>query len=234
MPDSNPIIITIDGYSSTGKSTLARQLAAEIGYRYIDSGAMYRAVTLYALRHELIDEDGNINVKGMIDCLPEIHIDFRVDNSNQRTYLNGEDVEQEIRSMTVSDNVSPIAAIPEVRHFLTDQQRLFGIQKGIVMDGRDIGTTVFPDAELKLFVTATTDTRARRRFKELTEKGQHVTLEQVKNNLLQRDQTDVNRTESPLRKAHDAIMIDNTLLTPVQQLHHVLNLYHQIIESREK
>lgn len=226
------IIIAIDGFSSTGKSTIAKKLAAEIGYRYIDSGAMYRAVTLYALRNNFIKQNKEIDEESLIKNLCNVNINFIVDTSGQRTYLNGEDVEQEIRSMTVSENVSPIAAIPQVRYFLTEIQKKFGMEKGIVMDGRDIGTTVFPDAEMKLFVTATPQTRARRRLKELREKGVSVTEKEVLDNLLERDRIDQTRDESPLRKAHDAIMIDNSLLTMEQQHAHVLNLFYDILKER--
>ncbi|MCH5319257.1 MAG: (d)CMP kinase [Paramuribaculum sp.] len=227
------IIIAIDGYSSTGKSTMAKRLAAEIGYRYIDSGAMYRVVTLCALRNNLIDADGTIDINALNRLLDVIKIDFVVTPNGQRTYLDGEDVEQEIRSMTVADNVSAIAAIPSVRKVLTRLQQDMGRDKGIVMDGRDIGTTVFPDAEMKLFVTATPQTRARRRYKELLEKGMKATLEEVMENILRRDKMDENRKESPLRKADDAIMIDNSLLTLDQQHRHVLNLFHEIARTND-
>lgn len=231
MSGNKKIIIAIDGYSSTGKSTMAKRLAAEIGYKYIDSGAMYRAVTLYALRYGVIDSEGKIDLTLLEKSLPDIKIDFRICDNSQRTFLNGEDVEQEIRSMTVADNVSRIAAVPAVRRFLTALQKDFGKDKGIVMDGRDIGTTVFPDAEMKLFVTATPETRARRRFLELKEKGMKATMEEVLENIRQRDFLDETRLESPLRKAHDAIMIDNSLLTPDQQHLHVLNIYRSIAQD---
>ena len=169
------IIIAIDGYSSSGKSTMARRLAAEIGYRYIDSGAMYRAVTLYALDNGIIGVDGKIDLDALRAALPSISIDFRpMPDGTQHTLLNGRDVETEIRQLRVSDNVSPIAAVKEVRAALTDMQRALGRDKAIVMDGRDIGTTVFPDAELKIFVNASAEMRARRRCLERSEKGEPV------------------------------------------------------------
>lgn len=229
MTQNKKIIIAIDGYSSTGKSTMAKRLAQEIGYRYIDSGAMYRAVTLFALRNGLVGTDHHIETEKLINRLSEIKISFIIEGNQQKTYLNGEDVELEIRSMTISDNVSPIAAIPRVRQFLTRIQQEMGKEKGIVMDGRDIGTTVFPHAEMKLFVTATPETRAKRRFKELKEKGVNVSIEEVTANILERDRIDETREESPLRKATDAIMIDNSLLTPDQQHRHVLNLFNKIV-----
>ena len=229
MTQNKKIIIAIDGYSSTGKSTMAKRLAQEIGYRYIDSGAMYRAVTLFALRNGLVGTDHHIETEKLINRLSEIKIGFIIEGNQQKTYLNGEDVELEIRSMTISDNVSPIAAIPRVRQFLTRIQQEMGKEKGIVMDGRDIGTTVFPHAEMKLFVTATPETRAKRRFKELKEKGVNVSIEEVTANILERDRIDETREESPLRKATDAIMIDNSLLTPDQQHRHVLNLFNKIV-----
>lgn len=229
MTQNKKIIIAIDGYSSTGKSTMAKRLAQEIGYRYIDSGAMYRAVTLFALRNGLVGTDHHIETEKLVNRLSEIKIGFIIEGNQQKTYLNGEDVELEIRSMTISDNVSPIAAIPRVRQFLTRIQQEMGKEKGIVMDGRDIGTTVFPHAEMKLFVTATPETRAKRRFKELKEKGVNVSIEEVTANILERDRIDETREESPLRKATDAIMIDNSLLTPDQQHRHVLNLFNKIV-----
>ena len=185
---TNPkIIIAIDGYSSSGKSTMARALAAAIGYRYIDSGAMYRAVTLWAMRHGMIDHEHNVDVDALVDRLDEINIDFDVVGGHQRTLLNGEDVEDAIRTLEVSDNVSPVAAIPAVRHRLTAIQQQFGQSRGIVMDGRDIGTTVFPDAELKIYLNASAHTRAERRFKELTAKGIAATFDDVLANIPQRD-----------------------------------------------
>ncbi len=208
------IIIAIDGYSSSGKSTMARRLASKIGYRYIDSGAMYRAVTLYALDNGIIDAAGNIDRDRLVAALPSIRIDFRpTDEGNQHTMLDGRDVETEIRQLRVSDNVSPIAAIKEVRSALTDMQRALGQDKGIVMDGRDIGTTVFPNAELKIFVNASAETRARRRFLEMSDKGEPVNYEEVLANVVRRDHIDETREESPLRRAEDAIDLDNSDMT---------------------
>ena len=208
--NSKKIIIAIDGYSSSGKSSMAKRLAAEIGYRYIDSGAMYRAVTLYVMRKGMIDAMGNPNVTSIINALPDINIDFEVNDGAQNTILNGENVEKEIRQMAVSNNVSPVAAIPEVRHALVAKQQAFGNEKGIVMDGRDIGTTVFPNAELKVFVKASAETRAQRRFKELIEKGSNPSYEEVLANVVHRDHLDETRRESPLRQASDAVLLDNS------------------------
>lgn len=224
----NKIVIAIDGYSSSGKSTMAKALAGKIGYRYVDSGAMYRAVTLYAMRNGLINE-GVIDLEALIAALPDIDIDFTLVDGKQHTLLNGEDVETEIRQLPVSNNVSPIAAVPEVRHRLVELQRLFGTQKGIVMDGRDIGTTVFPDAELKIFVDASPERRAQRRLNELIEKGEQVNYEEVLANIVHRDHVDRTRTESPLRKADDAISIDNTTMTFDEQNELLLNLYNEAI-----
>ncbi len=212
------IIIAIDGYSSSGKSTMARALAAKIGYRYIDSGAMYRAVTLYALNNDMIDAQGNIDLPALVAALPSIRIDFKpMPDGTQHTLLNGDDVETEIRQLRVSDNVSPVAAVKEVRAALTDMQRSLGKDKGIVMDGRDIGTTVFPDAELKIFVNASAEMRARRRFIEMNDKGDNVNYEEVLANVVRRDHIDETRAESPLRRADDAIDLDNSYMTHEQQ-----------------
>lgn len=212
------IIIAIDGYSSSGKSTMARRLAAKIGYRYIDSGAMYRAVTLYALDNGIIGPDGEIDRQRLAAALPSIKIDFKpMSDGSQHTLLNGRDVETEIRQLRVSDNVSPIAAIKEVRSALTDMQRSLGQDKGIVMDGRDIGTTVFPAAELKIFVTASAEMRARRRFLEMSDKGDPVNYEEVLANVVRRDHIDETREESPLRRADDAIDLDNSEMTIDEQ-----------------
>lgn len=213
FPDKK-IIIAIDGYSSTGKSTMARALASRIGYRYIDSGAMYRAVTLYALRHGLIREDGTVDVEALSLALPSIQIDFEVKpDGSQHTLLCGEDVETEIRGLEVSGAVSHIAAVLQVRHALVALQQTLGESKGIVMDGRDIGTTVFPHAELKIFVEASAETRARRRYDELRGKGQEVDYEAVLANVVERDRIDTTRAESPLRKAEDAVVLDNSTMS---------------------
>ncbi|MBY0480908.1 MAG: (d)CMP kinase [Chitinophagaceae bacterium] len=215
------IIITLDGFSSCGKSTLARQLANELNYVFIDSGAMYRAITLYFLRQHI---DWNKS-KEVIAALKEISLDFQYNEQSGKSdmYLNDEDVEALIRDMLVSEHVSEVAAIKEVREFAVAQQQLMGKKKGIVMDGRDIGTTVFPKAELKIFVVADAAVRVERRFKEMFEKNQSVTIEEVKANLEMRDYIDSHREFSPLRKADDAIELDNSLLTREEQLDVVLN-----------
>ncbi len=229
IKDNHSIIIAIDGYSSSGKSSMARQLAKTIGYRYIDSGAMYRAVTLYAMRHDLIDADGNVDTAGVISALPDIKIDFDVNGDSQSTVLNGETVEREIRTLAVSNHVSPIAAIPEVRHALVKMQQAMGKSKGIVMDGRDIGTVVFPDAEMKVFCDASADERARRRVAELQAKGEAVTFEEVLENVKKRDYIDENRAESPLRCAEDAVRLDNSSMSIPEQNQWLLNLYNSIL-----
>lgn len=209
------IIIAIDGYSSCGKSTLAKALAKRLGYTYIDTGAMYRAVTWYVMQHDIDVED----TEAIIAALPDIHISFDRDGNGQsRTILNGEDIEEAIRTMEVSNLVSDVSRIKEVRQNLVAQQQRMGDEKGIVMDGRDIGTVVFPKADLKLFMTADLDVRIDRRFEELQAKGMDVTVADVARNLQERDRIDTTRKESPLRKADDAIEIDNTHLTPTQQL----------------
>lgn len=230
------IIIAIDGYSSSGKSTMARRLASKIGYRYIDSGAMYRAVTLWAMRQGLIDAQNSVDEPQLINALPKISIDFKInDDGSQNTMLNGADVEQEIRQLSVSNHVSTIAAIPQVRHALVAMQQAMGYSKGIVMDGRDIGTTVFPDAEMKVFVTASAQTRAQRRFTELLGKGNHVTFEEVIANVTHRDHIDETRAESPLRQAADAHLLDNSYMTVEEQDNWILNLYNRIVtDTAEK
>ena len=227
--NSKKIIIAIDGYSSSGKSSMAKRLAAEIGYRYIDSGAMYRAVTLYVMRKGMIDAMGNPNVTSIINALPDINIDFEVKDGAQNTILNGENVEKEIRQMAVSNNVSPVAAIPEVRHALVAKQQAFGNEKGIVMDGRDIGTTVFPNAELKVFVKASAETRAQRRFKELIEKGSNPSYEEVLANVVHRDHLDETRKESPLRQASDAVLLDNSNMSIEEQNEWILQRFNETL-----
>lgn len=221
-----PIIIAIDGYSSSGKSSMAKALARKIGYRYIDTGAMYRAITLLAMRHSLID-NGKVDEPALLELLPATQIDFAVTPDGQHTLLNGQDVEGEIRSMEVSENVSIVAAIPAIRHDLVARQRLYGEQKGIVMDGRDIGTTVLPDAELKIFVNAPAEVRAERRFKELTDKGVNATYEEILDNIRQRDYLDTTRKESPLRRADDAIDLDNGQMTIEEQNKWLIEKYEQ-------
>lgn len=222
------ITIAIDGYSSSGKSTMARQLAKEIGYLYVDSGAMYRAVTLYALRNRLV-ADGKVDAGALASSLPEISISFSLQpDGSQHTLLNGEDVESLIRGMEVSEMVSPVAVIPEVRHHLVSLQQSYGKDKGIVMDGRDIGSTVFPDAEMKVFVEASPEVRAQRRVLELREKGEKVDYDEVYANICERDRIDTTRKESPLRKAADALVLDNDHLTRQQQMEWLLERFHEI------
>lgn len=213
---AHKIIIAIDGYSSCGKSTLAKQLAKKLGYSYIDSGAMYRAITLYFIRN-------NVNLKDpgeILNALSNIHLTFEVDDitGESEIHLNEENVERQIREMLVADRVSDVAAIKEVRSFAVGQQKRMGKKKGIVMDGRDIGTTVFPEAELKIFVTADPMVRVERRYEELFKTDPHISLDEVKHNLELRDYIDTTRQESPLRKADDAVLLDNTNLTREEQL----------------
>src|SRR5687768_2007202 len=221
------IIITIDGWSSCGKSTLAKQLAKELGYVYVDSGAMYRAITLYFLRNH-IDWTDKKQVK---QSLKDINLEFIYNDSanSSEIFLNGENVEYLIRDLVIAEKVSDVAAIKEVREFAVAQQQKMGEKKGIVMDGRDIGTVVFPKAELKIFMKADNAVRVQRRFKELFEKNPNVTIEEVKNNLEMRDYIDSNRKESPLKKATDALELDNTDLTEEQQLQKALQWAHKKI-----
>lgn len=213
------IIVAIDGHSSCGKSTMAKDLAREVGYIYVDTGAMYRAVTLFAMRNNLFDAEGNINTERLEQLLPEVKISFKLDPETSRPMacLNGEVVEQEIRSLEVSQHVSPIAALPFVRAKLVEQQQAMGKEKGIVMDGRDIGTVVFPDAELKIFVTASAEIRAQRRFKELEAKGMPADFDDILKNVEERDYIDSHRATSPLRQADDALVLDNSHLTIEEQ-----------------
>ena len=219
------ITIAIDGFSSTGKSTLAKRLAKHLGYTYVDTGAMYRAVTLYAMQHNFISEK-NINKEGLINNLKNIEISFAFNKALgfAEVYLNGINVENEIRTLEVSNFVSKVAAIPEVRRKLVEQQHRMGKDKGLVMDGRDIGTVVFPDAELKLFLTASPETRAQRRFKELIDRGEKVLFEDVLKNVEERDYIDSHRKDSPLVKADDAVEIDNSRMTKEEQFETVLKL----------
>ena len=213
------ITIAIDGLSSCGKSTMAKELAKAIGYVYVDTGAMYRAVTLFALRHGIFNADGSVQLEKLKEMMPQIGVSFKLNSVTGRpeTYLNSENVEQEIRSMEVSAHVSPIAAIDFVRTALVAQQQKMGKEKGIVMDGRDIGTVVFPDAELKIYVTADAEVRAQRRFEELKEKGQPADFNTILKNVHERDYIDSHREVSPLRKADDALELDNSHLTIAQQ-----------------
>ena len=213
------ITIAIDGHSSCGKSTMAKALARTVGYVYVDTGAMYRAVTLFALREGLFLDDGTIREDELQQRMGEIEISFRFNEETGRpdTYLNGELVEKEIRGMEVSNRVSPIAALPFVREAMVEQQRRMGREKGIVMDGRDIGTTVFPDAELKVFVTATPEVRAQRRYDELVAKGEPADFDEVLRNVQERDYIDSHREVSPLQQAPDALLLDNSQMTIEEQ-----------------
>lgn len=226
---SKKIIITIDGWSSCGKSTLAKQLAKKLDYLYVDSGAMYRAITLYFLRNN-IDLDEKKEIK---DALKQINLEFIVNDKSRlcEMHLNGENVEYVIRDLLVAEKVSDVAAIKEVREFAVAQQQKMGAKKGIVMDGRDIGTTVFPNAELKIFMTADIAVRVERRFKELFEKNPNITIEEVKNNLEMRDYIDSNREVSPLRKAADARVLDNTQLTEKQQFDTAMDWVHERVKN---
>jgi CMP/dCMP kinase len=218
------IIIAIDGYSSCGKSTLAKALAKELHYAYVDTGAMYRAVTLYFL-----DNDLDINDKAdVLKALENIEIHFERTLHGNHVFLNGIDVENEVRTMRVSEMVSPVSTISVVRRAMVAQQQKMGNRKGVVMDGRDIGTVVFPSAELKIFLTAETDIRAKRRFDEMKSKGQETPIDDIRHNLLERDLIDSNRADSPLRQADDAILIDNSHLTPDEQLKKVLDMVMEL------
>lgn len=223
------IIVAIDGYSSCGKSTMAKDLAREIGYIYVDTGAMYRAVTLYALRGGLFRPDGTIKEAELEACMGNIGISFRLNMGTGRpdTYLNGECVEQEIRSMEVSAHVSPVAALPFVRRALVAQQQAMGREKGIVMDGRDIGTAVFPDAELKVFVTASAEVRAQRRYDELKAKGMEADFDSILKNVQERDYIDSHRAVDPLRRADDALELDNSNMTIGEQKAWLLLKYRE-------
>lgn len=226
---SKPIIITIDGFSSCGKSTLAKQLARQLKYVYIDSGAMYRAITLYFLRNHVDWTD----TKEVNQALTNITLEFKPNETSGQSemYLNGENVEYVIRDMVVAEKVSDVAAVKEVREFAVTQQKQMGKKRGIVMDGRDIGTVVFPRAELKIFMTADTGTRVERRYKEMIAKNPNVQLEEVQHNLEMRDYIDSHREVSPLRKAKDAVELDNTNLTEKQQLDFALKLAKKIINE---
>lgn len=217
------IIVAIDGYSSCGKSTIAKALARQAGYRYVDTGAMYRAVALYALRHGL-DETG------LVAALPEIHISFLVQpDGTQATMLNDAVVESEIRTLEVGNAASRFSPIPEVRRFLVAQQQAMGREGGIVMDGRDIGTVVFPKAELKLFLTASPEVRAQRRYDELVGKGESPKYEEVLADVNDRDYRDTHRAESPLRQAEDAVVVDNSHMTREEQMAHILDIFHHAV-----
>lgn len=227
------ITIAIDGYSSCGKSTMAKDLAKEVGYIYVDTGAMYRSVTLYALRHDLFYEDGNVKVEELEKEMGKIQIGFKLNPSTgcPDCYLNGECVEKEIRSLEVSNHVSPVAAIPFVRKALVEQQQKMGEEKGIVMDGRDIGTTVFPNAELKIFVTASSQIRAQRRYDELNAKGMPANFEDILKNVEERDYIDTHREVSPLKKASDAITLDNSNMTIKEQKEWLMEKFNSAINN---
>lgn len=222
------IIVAVDGFSSSGKSTFAREIAARLGYIFIDTGAMYRAVTLYALRNEALS-GGEIDPGRVIALLPDVHIAFRFNPQRQASdlYLNGENVEEEIRRIEVSNRVSRVSSIAEVREQLVRMQQEMGRDKGVVMDGRDIGTVVFPAAELKIFVTADPAVRARRRHAELAAKGQSVSLEEIEKNIRERDHADQTREISPLRQAEGAVVLDTTDMTPESELEWFMELFRQ-------
>lgn len=227
--NNKKITIAIDGFSSCGKSTMAKDLAKEIGYIYVDTGAMYRSVTLYALQHGMFGADNSIDTAALEKAMPQIKISFKLNAGTGRpdTYLNEQLVEKDIRTMEVSSQVSPIAALPFVRKALVEQQQAMGKEKGIVMDGRDIGTVVFPDAELKVFVTASAEVRAQRRFDELKAKGMPADLQDILKNVQERDYIDSHREVSPLRKADDAVELDNSNMTIAEQKQWLRNIFEE-------
>ena len=227
------ITIAIDGHSSCGKSTMAKDLARRVGYIYVDTGAMYRSVTLFALRHNLFNADGSIREAELREQMPQIHIEFRLNAETGRpdTYLNGECVEQQIRSLEVSSHVSPIAAIGFVREAMVAQQQQMGQGGGVVMDGRDIGTVVFPNAELKIFVTASAEVRAQRRYDELQQKGMPADYADILKNVQERDYIDSHREVSPLRQAPDALLLDNSQMTIPQQDEWLMEQFQQAVSK---
>ena len=227
------INVAIDGTSSSGKSTMAKALAKSVGYTYIDTGAMYRSVALFCLRHGLIT-DGKVDVERLLPMLPDINISFKIEDGKQITYLNGENVENEIRGLEVSNNVSLVAAIAEVRHAMVRLQQEMGKNKGVVMDGRDIGTVVLPDAEIKLYVTTSPEIRAKRRFDEMRAKGDtSVTLNDIIANVKMRDHLDTTRKESPLRKADDAVDVDSgKFATAEEQIAWAVDYFHQFMQGK--
>lgn len=227
------IIIAIDGFSSCGKSTMAKDLANEIGYIYIDSGAMYRATTLFALNNQTIDKNGNINIEQLKQALPNLEITFKLNKQTHlpETYLNGINVEQQIRSMEVSQLVSPIAALDFVRTEMVAQQQAMGLNKGIVMDGRDIGTTVFPNAELKIFVTASSAVRAQRRYDEMLQKTGEANYNDILKNIEERDHIDQTRAVSPLKQANDALVLDNSNMSIAEQKSWLLQEFQRVASS---
>ena len=227
------INVAIDGTSSSGKSTMAKALAKSVGYTYIDTGAMYRSVALFCLRHGLIT-DGKVDVERLLPMLPDINISFKIEDGKQITYLNGENVENEIRGLEVSNNVSLVAAIAEVRHAMVRLQQEMGKNKGVVMDGRDIGTVVLPDAEIKLYVTTSPEIRAKRRFDEMRAKGDtSVTLDDIIANVKMRDHLDTTRKESPLRKADDAGEVDSgKFASAEEQIAWAVDYFHQFMQGK--
>ncbi|MGM9707007.1 MAG: (d)CMP kinase [Prevotella sp.] len=226
------IVIAIDGHSSCGKSTMAKKLAKDLGYIYVDTGAMYRTVTLYALRQQLFEADGSVKAEELKQQMGQIEVSFALNPESglPEALLNGENVEREIRGMEVSSHVSPIAALPFVREAMVDQQRRMGEAKGIVMDGRDIGTTVFPQAELKVFVTASAEVRAQRRYDELQAKGMPADYEDILKNVQERDYIDSHREVSPLRQADDALLLDNSHLTREEQQQWLMEKAQTVID----
>lgn len=231
--DKKMINVAIDGTSSSGKSTMAKALAKSVGYTYIDTGAMYRSVALFCLRHGLIT-DGKVDVERLLPMLPDINISFKIEDGKQITFLNGENVENEIRGLEVSNNVSLVAAIAEVRHAMVRLQQEMGKNKGVVMDGRDIGTVVLPDAEIKLYVTTSPEIRAKRRFDEMRAKGDtSVTLDDIIANVKMRDHLDTTRKESPLRKADDAVEVDSgKFATAEEQIAWAVDYFHQFMQGK--
>ncbi|GAA4299665.1 (d)CMP kinase [Aestuariibaculum suncheonense] len=229
---NSKITIAIDGFSSTGKSTVAKQLAKSLGYVYVDTGAMYRAVAFYAMSHGFIDGN-HFDKSGLIENLGRINISFKFNEALgfAEVYLNGVNIEKQIRTLEVSGFVSTVAAVSEVRHKLVEQQQQMGKDKGLVMDGRDIGTVVFPDAELKLFMTASAETRAQRRYKELIDRGDEVVYDEVLKNVQERDYIDTHREDSPLVKADDAIEIDNSNMTLEEQFKVILDLVNKALNK---
>jgi cytidylate kinase len=229
---NNKITIAIDGFSSTGKSTVAKQLAKELGYVYVDTGAMYRAVALFAMRNSLIT-DSSFKKEGLVAQLPKINLKFVFDDKlgYAAIYLNGENVEAEIRTMEVSQFVSKVAAVSEVREKLVSLQKMMGREKGVVMDGRDIGTVVFPNAELKIFMTASAEKRAKRRYLELQENNQKVSYEEVLKNVEERDYLDTTRKDSPLVKAEDAVQVDNSEMGIDEQFEKIYKLSQAAVDS---
>lgn len=231
--DKKKINVAIDGTSSSGKSTMAKALAKSVGYTYIDTGAMYRSVALFCLRHGLIT-DGKVDVERLLPMLPDINISFKIEDGKQITYLNGENVENEIRGLEVSNNVSLVAAIAEVRHAMVRLQQEMGKDKGVVMDGRDIGTVVLPDAEIKLYVTTSPEIRAKRRYDEMRAKGDtSVTLDDIIANVKMRDHLDTTRKESPLRKADDAVEVDSgKFASAEEQIAWAVDYFHQFMQGK--